>query len=60
MMQKFLDRDHPFFRRKVARVLTIALPGAMAALEFGIGSPGWGILFAAAAAWALWELALRP
>jgi hypothetical protein len=31
----------------------------MAALEFAMASPGFGILFAAAAAWALWELFLR-
>ncbi len=59
-MQKFLDRDHPMFRRTWVRVLTVAVPAVMAALEFSVSSPGWGVLFAAAAVWALWELFLRP
>lgn len=57
--QKFLDRDHPFFAKTWVRVVTVAVPAAMAALEFSMASPGFGILFAAAAAWALWELFLR-
>ncbi|WP_430464651.1 hypothetical protein [Tabrizicola sp.] len=56
---KFLDRDHPFFGKTWVRVVTVALPAGMAALEFALSSPGFGILFAAAAAWALWELFLR-
>ncbi len=59
-MQKFLDRDHPMFRRTWVRVLTVAVPAVMGALEFSVSSPGWGVLFAAAAVWALWELFLRP
>lgn len=59
-MQKFLDRDHPMFRRTWVRVLTVAVPGVMTVLEFSAGSPGWGLLFGASAAWALWELFLRP
>lgn len=56
---RFIDRDHPFFARQWVRVLTVAFPAAMAALEFFNASPGWGMLFAGAAAWALWELFLR-
>lgn len=59
-MQKFLDRDHPMFRRRWVRVVTVAVPAVMAALEFSAASPGWGLLFAASAVWALWELFLRP
>ncbi len=59
-MQKFLDRDHPMFRRLWVRVVTVAVPAVMALLEFSANSPGWGLLFAASAAWALWELFLRP
>ena len=56
---KFLDRDHPFFAKPWVRVVTVAVPAAMAALEFSMSSPGFGILFAGAAGWALWELFLR-
>lgn len=56
---KFLDRDHPFFKKAWVRALTVAAPTAMAALDFSMGNPGWGVLFAAAALWALWELFLR-
>lgn len=56
---KFLDRDHPMFRQTWVRVVTVAVPGAMAVLEFSNQSPGWAVLFAAAAAWAAWELFLR-
>ncbi|MBM3615816.1 MAG: hypothetical protein FJX28_10415 [Alphaproteobacteria bacterium] len=57
---KFLDRDHPFFAKTWVRGATVALPAGMAVLEFAMASPGFGILFAAAAGWALWELFLRP
>ena len=56
---RFLDRDHPFFARVWVRVATVAVPAAMAVLDFAMGSPGWGVLFAGAAAWAAWELFLR-
>lgn len=56
---KFLDRDHPLFKKAWVRALTVAAPTAMAALDFSMGNPGWGVLFAAAALWALWELFLR-
>jgi hypothetical protein len=58
-MQKFIDRDHPFFRRIWVRVVTVAMPAAMAAVEFVTGGPGWGMVFGAAALVALWELFLR-
>lgn len=56
---KFLDRDHPFFAKTWVRVVTVAAPAAMGLLDFAMGNPGWGVLFAAASAWALWELFLR-
>jgi hypothetical protein len=56
---KFLDRNHPFFAKTWVRAVTVAVPAGMAALEFSMASPGFGILFATAAAWALWELFLR-
>jgi hypothetical protein len=55
----FLDRSHPFFAKTWVRGLTVALACGMAILEFWAGSPGFGVLFGAAAAWALWELFLR-
>lgn len=60
MSKRFLDRDHPMFRRAWVRALTVAVPGLMAALEFSMNGPAWGILFGGAAIWALWELYLRP
>jgi hypothetical protein len=56
---KFLDRDHPFFAKTWVRVLTVAFPAAMVAVEFWGGNPFFGVLFGGAAAWALWELFLR-
>ena len=35
-MKKFLDRDHPMFRRLWVRVLTVAVPGVMALIEFDL------------------------
>ena len=58
-IKKFLDRDHPMFRRLWVRVLTVAVPGVMALIEFTQGSPGRAAHFGAAAAWALYELFLR-
>ena len=59
-MNKFLDRDHPMFRRVWVKVLTVAVPGLMAVLEFTMGGPGWAVVFGAASVWAAWELFLRP
>ena len=56
---KFLDRDHPIFAKVWIRVLTVAVPAVMAALDFFHGNPGWGVIFAGGAIWALWELYLR-
>lgn len=56
---KFLDRDHPFFARSWVRVVSVVIPAGMALLELANDSPGWALLFAAAAGWALWELFLR-
>lgn len=58
-MTKFLDRDHPIFRKMWVRVVTVALPVAWGLVEFAIGGPGWGVIFTGAGLWALWELFLR-
>lgn len=49
---RFLDPDHPFFAKPLVRWLTTVLPLGWAGFEFVSGSPGWGILFAAAGAYA--------
>ncbi|WP_149142779.1 hypothetical protein [Gemmobacter caeruleus] len=53
---RFLDADHPFFRRPVARWGTALAPLVWAVVEFATGNPGWGILFGAAGAYAAWAL----
>lgn len=55
---KLLDPDHPFFRRPLARWLTVALPLAWGGVEFWNGAPVWGGLFWAAGLYALWVLVL--
>ncbi len=57
---KFLDRDHPFFASPVRRWVTVILPLCWAGVELWMGSPGWAVLFAAAGAFAAWELFIRP
>jgi hypothetical protein len=59
---KLLDPDHPMFARAWVRWLTALVPGLWAGLELWWGNPGWALLFAAAAAYALWVLVLsrRP
>lgn len=53
---RFLDPDHLFFRKPVTRWLTAGLPLAWAVFEFIGGSPGWGVVFAAAGGYAAWAL----
>lgn len=55
----FLDPNHPMFRRPWVRWATVLVPAAWAVMEFLGGSPGWGILFGAAAAYAFWGLFLK-
>lgn len=59
-MTKFLDRDHPMFRRAWVRWATVLVPFFWAAVElFVLNGPGWAIMFAAAGAYAFWVLILR-
>jgi hypothetical protein len=54
---KFLDPDDPFFSRAWVRWVTVLLPTVWGIVEFAwIGSPFWGLLFLAAAAYAGWAL----
>ncbi|THD81535.1 hypothetical protein E7811_16655 [Aliigemmobacter aestuarii] len=57
---QFLDPNHPFFRNPLARWATILLPSLWGVFEFLTGHPGWGILFLAAGAYALWVLVIGP
>lgn len=56
---KFLDRNHPMFRKAWVRVVSIALPALWSVVEFALGNPFWGLLFGAMAAYAVYELYLR-
>jgi hypothetical protein len=54
--KKILDPDHPFFKPVWRRWATGLLPIAWGAVEFWLESPGWGLLFVAAGAYALYVL----
>jgi len=68
---KFLDADHPMFRRAWVRWVTVLVPAVWSVFEFvaalspgsdggaAAGSPFWGILFGAAAAYAFWVLIVK-
>jgi hypothetical protein len=55
-VKPILDPNDPFFAKAWVRVATVLVPAAMGALEFWNASPGWGVLFAAMAAFAFWQL----
>ena len=59
-IMQFLDPKHPMFRNPAVKWATILVPGLWGAFETVAGSPGWGILFLAAAAYALWVLVIGP
>lgn len=56
---KLLDANHPMFRRPWVRWATALVPLGWAGVEFSLGSPGWGMIFAAAGAYAFYVLVLR-
>ena len=53
-MKRFLDTGHPMFRPLWVRVLVVAFAAGWAVLEFVRGAPGWGLIFAAFAAYGAW------
>lgn len=55
-MKNFLDANHPFFARAWVRWITVLICAGMGVAEFVTGSPGWGVLFAGAGAWAFYVL----
>ena len=56
---KFLDANHPFFAPVWRRWVTTFFPLLWGGVEFWNGSPGWGILFVAAGAYAGYELIFK-
>jgi hypothetical protein len=55
-----LDPNHPFFTPRWRRWATILVPCLWGLFEFRNGSPEWGVVFEAAAAYSLWALILQP
>lgn len=53
---KLLDPNDPFFAQPWRRWATGVLPLLWGAVEFYLGSPGWGVVFMAAGIFALWVL----
>jgi hypothetical protein len=58
-IMRLVDPDHPFFAKTWIRWFWTLLALGTAALEFTMGSPGWGLLFLAAGAYLGWELLIR-
>ena len=59
-IMQFLDPNHPFFRKAATRWATALVPLVWGGVELATGHPGWGALFLAAGAYALWALIIRP
>jgi len=55
-MKKFLDADHPFFAKPWVRWVSALFPTFWGMAEFAMGSPGWGMVFLGAGAWAFYVL----
>jgi hypothetical protein len=49
-----------FLRPLWARVALVTVVGTWAIVELALGNTIWGVLFAAVAAWGLWDFILRP
>ncbi len=56
---KLLDRNDPFFAKPWVRAISVLFPLIWGIVEFFNDSPGWGILFVAAGAYAAYELYFR-
>jgi hypothetical protein len=58
-MKQILDADHPFFIPVWRRWATAILPMLWGGFEVWNDSPGWGIMFLAAGAYALYVLIIQ-
>ena len=47
------------FRNPIVRWATAVVPLAWGGMEFLLGNPGWGVMFAAAGAYAFWHLIIK-
>ena len=56
---KILDPNDPFFAKPWVRWVTCVLPMLWGLVEFYFNSPGWGILFVAAGAYAFYMLIIK-
>ena len=52
---QFFNLRHPFFLPLWRRVLTVAVTGGWAFVEFVTGNGLWAVLFGAAALWCAYE-----
>lgn len=57
--RKFLDANHPMFRRPWVRWVTGLLPIGWGVFELTLNEPFWGLIFIAAGGYALWELVYK-
>lgn len=60
MSRKFLDADHPMFRRTWVRWVTGLFPIGWGLFELVKGDPFWAMIFIGAGGYALWELVFKP
>ncbi len=58
-MAKFLDANHPMFRRAWVRWFTAGAPLGWAGFELYLGNSFWALLFGAAGAYAAWVLIVK-
>ena len=56
---KILDPNDPFFAKAWVRWVTCVLPMLWGLVEFYFNSPGWGILFVTAGAYAFYMLIIK-
>jgi len=56
---KILDQNDPFFNKAWVRWTTSVLPMLWGLVEFYYDSPGWGVLFLVAGAYAFYMLIIK-
>lgn len=53
------DSEHPFFRPLWRRIAVLVVCLVWAAIEFGTGSPGWGVIALGFGGYAVWQFFFR-